>query len=201
MFAPNGFGQGERMDNASRILGCLDRHMDHEVRLIVYGRAAISLGFANAPEAVARSMDVDAIIPSSEVDAMAADQGFWEAQEATNRELEPVGLYITHLFPSEMVILRLGWTDDLVPLVRPATRNLRLLRPATVDLVLSKMMRGLDPDDLADILFLCQQDRITAAMLSDAFSRAVIPPFPEIEESFRVCRPAAMQLAMAASRG
>jgi hypothetical protein len=50
------------MDNASRILLCLDRHLDHEVQLILYGRAAIQLGFLNAPEAVARSLDVDAIV-------------------------------------------------------------------------------------------------------------------------------------------
>jgi hypothetical protein len=36
--------------------------------------------------------------------ALAADHGFWDAQEAANAELEPSGLYITHLFPSDRVI-------------------------------------------------------------------------------------------------
>lgn len=45
------------MDNATLILCCLDRHLDHEIQLILYGRAAIQLGFPGAPDAVARSLD------------------------------------------------------------------------------------------------------------------------------------------------
>ncbi|MEN9732512.1 MAG: hypothetical protein RLZ45_507 [Verrucomicrobiota bacterium] len=177
------------MDNASRILLCLDRHLDHEVQLILYGRAAIQLGFPNAPEAVARSLDVDAIIPSSRVDALAADHGFWDAQQAANLELESDGLYITHLFPSEMVILRGDWLDHLVALDRPTPRHLRLFRPDTVDLVLTKMMRGLDPSDLEDAAFLCREGKLSRYELEAAFRGAVVPPIPEILQSFETCRP------------
>jgi hypothetical protein len=38
---------GRRMTNAERILRELDSHLDHEVRLVLYGRAAIAIGFAN----------------------------------------------------------------------------------------------------------------------------------------------------------
>ncbi|MEY4325988.1 MAG: hypothetical protein RIS24_2159 [Verrucomicrobiota bacterium] len=184
------------MDNATRILCCLDYHLDHEVRLILYGRAAIQLGFPGAPEAVARSLDVDAIIPVGQVETLAADQGFWDAQEAANRELEPSGLYITHLFPSDMVILRADWLDHLVPLEKPATRHLKLFRPATVDLVLTKMMRGADPQDLEDAAFLCRQDRLSRSALESAFDQAVIPDFPEILESFKTCRPKVLDVAI-----
>ena len=51
------------MNNATRILLTLDRHLDHPVRLILYGRAAIQLGFDSASEATARSLDVDALWP------------------------------------------------------------------------------------------------------------------------------------------
>ena len=35
--------------NAERILQAVDSHLDHEVSLVIYGRAAIALGFANPP--------------------------------------------------------------------------------------------------------------------------------------------------------
>jgi len=184
------------MDNATRILSCLDRHLDHEVQLILYGRAAIQLGFPSAPEAVARSLDVDAIIPTSQVDALAADQGFWDAQEAANAELEPSGLYITHLFPSDMVILRGNWLDHLVALKQPSTQHVRLYRPATIDLVLTKMMRGLDPQDLEDAAFLCRTGEFSRRELERALSDAVIPDIAEIRESFDVCRPRVMEMAI-----
>ena len=184
------------MDNATRILCCLDRHLDHEVQLILYGRAAIQLGFPNAPEAVARSLDVDAIIPVSQVDTLSADQGFWYAQEAANAELEPSGLYITHLFPSDMVILRGDWLDHLVALKQPSTRHVRLYRPATVDLVLTKMMRGPDPQDLEDAAFLCRNGGFSRGDLERALSDAVIPDIAEIRESFDICRPRILEMAV-----
>lgn len=184
------------MDNATRILCCLDRHLDHEVQLILYGRAAIQLGFPSAPEAVARSLDVDAIIPTSQVDALAADHGFWDAQEAANAELEPSGLYITHLFPSDMVILRANWLDHLVALKQPSTRYVRLYRPATVDLVLTKMMRGLDPQDLEDAAFLGRTGEFSRRELERALCDAVIPDIAELRESFDVCRPRVMEMVI-----
>ena len=45
------------MTNAERILTVLDRHLDHEVSLVLYGRAAIAAGFDGAPEAVNRTLD------------------------------------------------------------------------------------------------------------------------------------------------
>ena len=184
------------MDNATRILCCLDQQLDHEVRLILYGRAAIQLGFPDAPDAVARSMDVDAIIPVGQVETLAADQRFWDAQEAANRELEPSGLYITHLFPSDMVILRADWLDHLVPLEKPATRHLKLFRPATVDLVLTKMMRGADPQDLEDAAFLCRQGGLSRHKLERAFNQAVIPDIQEIRKSFELCSPRIWDMAI-----
>lgn len=51
------------MDNASLILLTLDGHLDHAMRLVLYGRAALQLGFTDPPREVAESKDVDAIIP------------------------------------------------------------------------------------------------------------------------------------------
>ena len=72
------------MSNPERILRTLDRHLDHKVSLIIFGRAAIALGFSDPPLAAARTLDVDGIIPLSQLDRFRADGSFWDAQEATN---------------------------------------------------------------------------------------------------------------------
>src|SRR5437667_9700165 len=118
------------MDNASRILQTLDGHLDRPVRLVLYGRAALQLGFEDPPQEVAESRDVDAIIPLADLDKLSSDESFWDAQDATNRELGPKGLYITHLFRADQVFLRPDWDQHLVPITRPSTRWLRLFRPA-----------------------------------------------------------------------
>ncbi len=183
------------MTNPERILLTLDRHMDHEVALIIYGRAALALGFANPPATVRSTVDVDALIPMTRVDAFRTDGGFWDAQEATNRELEPEGLYITHLFEAKQVFLRPDWEQHLVPVTQPSTRWLRLFRPATLDLVLTKMMRGDDPQDLADIEFLLRHDRITLAQLEEALRLAVIPDLVELRDAFEQAKPRVRELA------
>ena len=94
------------MINAERILTTLDARLNHAVRLIIYGRAALALGFSDPPADTSRTLDVDAIIPMSEVDAFRSDGGFWDAQEGTNDELKKEGLYITHLFEANLVFLR-----------------------------------------------------------------------------------------------
>ena len=43
------------------------------------------------------------------------------------------------------------------------------------DLILTKMMRGDDPQDMADIAFMVRHDRITAAQVESVFVDAVIP--------------------------
>ena len=188
------------MINAERILLTLDRHLDHEVALVVYGRAAISLGFENPPAAVKQTLDVDAIIPMSRVAALQADERFWDAQEATNRELEAVGLYITHLFEARHVFLRPDWEQHLVPVTRPLSRWLRLFRPATLDLILTKMMRGDDPQDMTDIVFLLGQEGITPAQVEAAMAEVVIPDLAELRDAFERAKPRVRELALGPNR-
>ncbi len=183
------------MINAERILLALDSRLDHEVSLVIYGRAALALGFAAAPETVTRSLDVDAIIPVSQVPVLRNDTNFWEAQEAANRELEKEGLYITHLFEADQVFLRREWERHVVTVARPPTRWLRLFRPATLDLVLTKMMRGDDPQDMADIAFLIRHDQITLAQIEGALADAVIPDLAELRDAFERVKPRVRELA------
>lgn len=50
------------MTNPERILATLDAHLNHEVALTVYGRAAIALGFNDPPDEVQQTLDVDAFM-------------------------------------------------------------------------------------------------------------------------------------------
>jgi hypothetical protein len=188
------------MDNASLILQTLDGHLNHPARLILYGRAALQLGFTDPPRDIAESKDVDAIIPLTDLDGLSADQGFWDAQEATNTELRPKGLCITHLFRADQVFLRRDWEQHLVPIIRPPTRWLRLFRPATLDLILTKMMRGDDPQDLADIAFLLRHDRVTPAQIESALAGVVIPDLVELRDAFERAKPRVRELAAGAGR-
>src|SRR6266487_4528546 len=136
------------MDNPSLILLAVDRRLDHEVGLVLYGRAAVCLGFDNPPPEAALTQDVDAIISVAQAEELAKDPGFWNAVEGANAELAARGLYMTHLFGEAEIFLRRSWSSELVPVGRPALRWIRLSRPATVDLILTKMMRGNDPQDM-----------------------------------------------------
>ena len=144
------------MNHPETILRTLDRHLIHPVRLILYGRAALALGFPSPTPEFEATLDVDAILPLIEMESIESDDQFWTALESTNRELEPQGLYITHLFGEDQVILSRGWLDRLVSIEVTGLLNLSLFRPSTEDLILTKMMR-IDPQDRADLQFLLAQ--------------------------------------------
>ena len=183
------------MLNAERILTTLDGQLDHAVSLVLYGRAAIALGFANPPPETAASLDVDVIMRGSQMALIDEDTQFWQAHRATNEALRDPGLYMTHLFMEDQVFLRRSWEQHLVPIARPPMRWLQLSRPATVDLVLTKMMRGDDAQDMADVAFLIAHDRLTRADLEAAFAEAVLPDIPELHDAFVRARPHILALA------
>jgi hypothetical protein len=187
---------GEKlMINAERILCELDQHLDHAVSLVICGRAAVALGFDGPPDDVSKTLDVDAIIPITQTEILRADQNFWDAQEATNRKLEKDGLYITHLFEADQIFLRRDWEQHLVPITHPPTRWLRLFRPATLDLILTKMMRGDDAQDLSDVAFLIRHDHLTLAQIESALAEAVIPDLVELRDAFERAKPLVRELA------
>jgi hypothetical protein len=186
-----------RMKNAERIVRELDSHLDHELRLVLYGRAAIALGFANPPPETLLSLDVDVIIPVEELEQLRADTGFWAAQEATNHRLHGAGLYITHLFTAADVFLRSDWLRHIVPIQLDGLRWLRLFRPATIDLMLTKMMRGADPIDRSDLEFLIRSHNLSRREVQQALNEAVLPEVPELKELFEQARPFVLELAAA----
>ena len=171
------------MNHPERIVRTLDCHLSSPTRLILYGRAALALGFPDTKPEFHATLDVDAILPQVVMDQIDADEQFWSAVERTNEQLRASGLYLTHLFLDSQVILRPEWLDQVVPVHLGGLRHLTLFRPATTDLILTKMMR-IDPQDREDIRFLLGQGDCNPVTLTAALSEARIPPVPEIADAF-----------------
>src|SRR5690606_33860313 len=104
--------------------------------------------------------------------------------EITNEELEPSGLYMTHLFLESQVILSPSWLDHLEPIEMKNLNLLRLFRPSTGDLLLTKMMR-VDPQDRQDLRFLCSH-LPHEFDLRGFLATARVPDVEEIREAFDV---------------
>jgi len=158
------------MNNPLEILRTLDRHLATSAELTVFGRSALALGYADSPADFGATHDVDGIIPLTTEEP---NEDFWLAQQATNVELKHHGLYLTHLFSELDIILQPDWQQRRVPLDLLLSK-LRVFRPATVDLVLTKMARG-EAQDLEDIQFLLSQEQLSPDKLRAAFARARVP--------------------------
>ncbi len=182
------------MTHPELIVTTLDRHLDHDVSLVLYGRSSINLGFSDPPPMTAGTMDLDSILRLSTWPTLQADDNFWDALEKTNRELSAQGLYIAHLFDEVQVFLRSDWEAQIVPITRPPLRFLRLFRPATLDLILTKMMRGDDAQDLEDIAFLIRHDGVTRSQLEETFQRARLPEVVELHDAFAKAKPLVLAL-------
>jgi len=172
------------MNNPRSILEILDSRLTDPTELILYGRAALALGFEEPRADFSSTLDVDAILPLADLPRLEADEVFWTALEETNNELESRGLYMTHLFVEDQVILSEGWYERRVPIELVSLKSLRLFRPDLGDLILTKMMR-VDPQDRDDILFLLDAMEAPEVRLQWYFSKAKVPPIPEIEDAFR----------------
>lgn len=181
------------MNNPLRILQTFDRYLAAPVELTLFGRAALALGYPAGPATFATTHDVDAILPLAWLAAEDENLGFWEAQQRTNAELEPEGLYITHLFRESEVILTPDWLTRRVR-IPLELRRLAVFRPATLDLVLTKMARG-DENDLADIGFLLDREPLIADQLRAAFAGARVPGIPETQALFLAAQPKVLELA------
>ena len=170
------------MNNPLRILQTLDRHLSTPAEMTIFGRAALALGYPGSSSTFATTQDVDAILSLTRLDAEDQNFDFWQAQQHTNTELEPEGLYVTHLFGELDIILQPDWLERRVP-IHLELQRLAVFRPTTLDLILTKMARG-DEQDLADIRFLLQQEKFTSDQLRSGFQRARVPDVPEIRELF-----------------
>lgn len=169
--------------NPLTILKALDGFLKEPFELIVYGRSALALGYPDPPSDFLVTLDVDAILPSKDLQAIEANDDFWDAQDLVNTLFAEAGLYFTHLFEERQVILSPDWYDTIVPLDIFGFERLRLKRPSTHDLILTKMMR-VDPQDRDDIKFLIRQSDFSATGFSECLQKANSPDVPEIQDAF-----------------
>lgn len=181
------------MSNPLRILQTFDRHLACPAEMTLFGRAALALGFPGAPPGFHNTRDVDAILSFEWLSSEDENIDFWLAQQSTNAELSKDGLYLTHLFRESEVIIQADWRARRVRLPLQLAR-LTTYRPATVDLVLTKMARG-DEQDLEDIGFLLSQEPIAPRELQAAFARARVPEVTEIRQLFVAAQPKVLKLA------
>jgi hypothetical protein len=102
-----------------------------------------------------------------------------------NKSLESSGLYLTHIFHEDQVFLRPEWETHIRPVLRPGTHRLKLFRPDTVGLILTKMMGGDDAQDMEDIQFLVKSEGVTLDAMEPAFASVRIPDVEELRDSFQ----------------
>lgn len=187
------------LDNPSELLSTLDAALDHEVSLVIFGRGALCLGFDHSKPEYGTTQDVDGIIRAVQLEDLVNDDAFWDAVEKTNQQLEPKGLYITHLFQEDQIFLRPDWDQHIVQVTRPRTRWLKLFRPHSIDFILTKMMRGADHQDMQDVDFLIRHDRITSAQMEPAFANVRMPDIQELRDAFDRALPVVRNLLNKAS--
>src|SRR5437667_9401548 len=93
-----------------------------------------------------------------------------------------MGRHITHLFSEMDIILQPDWQLRRTE-IQLQLANLRVFRPATIDLILTKMARG-DEQDLEDIQFLLNREPLSPQKLREAFARARVPDVEEFASFF-----------------
>jgi hypothetical protein len=168
---------------AEHILRVLDHHLTGPGEIRLLGGAALILGYG-----LHRSTeDADLVMDTDELIALIEHAGLSEALEATNAELEPMGLYLTHIWGPEQQILLPTWRASCRPIAfDPPLLRLSATVLGPMDLVLSKLCRA-DDGDLADIRWLIQREGLTTERVRDALRHAVVP------EAFREGYPEAVR--------
>ncbi len=119
--------------------------------------------------------DVDLVLEDEELEVLIDEAEFGAAVEATNRELEPDGLFLTHIWGPEQQILTPDWKQSCRPVVGDwGTDILAVSALGPVDLILSKLCRA-DDADLDDIRYLIKTEGIERDVIEAAMARAEVP--------------------------
>ena len=172
------------MRYAERILTELDQRLDASVELTLYGRAAFLLGFDDPPVQFSQSLDVDAVLWVGQAEELEQNSNFWEAVEGLNGALAPDGLYMSHLFVEDQVILTPDWLKRRRKIAGP-WEKLRLSRLGDEDLLLSKLMRD-DPQDRQDALFIVGRRGWGRDEVEALLPHARVPEIVELQEQFEI---------------
>lgn len=169
------------------IVRTLDRHLTGPAEVRLFGGAALILGYGRART----TEDADLLLDDRECQLLIDTAGFAEAVETTNQELEPQGLYVSHVFGPEQQVLSPGWRAACRPVPLEGLRHLRLTCLGPIDMVLTKLGRG-DDEDFADITFLLETLHLAPATLRAAVQTAMVPA--EYAPLFAVAKPQLLTL-------
>ncbi|MBL8923722.1 MAG: hypothetical protein JNJ54_33010 [Myxococcaceae bacterium] len=172
------------------ILKTLDGFMTGPGVVRLFGGAAFILGYGRDRT----TEDADLLLDDRECLALVEGAGFAEAVEATNRVLEPRGLYLAHVFGPEQQVLAPGWRPRCRPLSIDGLSRLRVEVLAPEDLALTKLGR-FDAADEDDVRFLLESRQLDPARWRHSIDEAIVPP--EYRNLFEEARPRAIALATA----
>ena len=100
--------------------------------------------------------------------------GFGNAVDRTNAELEPLGLYLTHIWGPEQQVLAPGWRERCRALPMQGLSHLRLSVLGPLDIIVSKIARA-DEIDPQDILWLVLHERLSAGQVWAEIDKATVP--------------------------
>ena len=159
------------------ILKCLDRHLTGPGMVRLFGGAALILCYGRARQ----TEDADLLLDDAECRALIDGAGFSEALEATNAELNPRGMYLTHIVGPEQEVLAPGWRDRCRRVALEGLRLLEVWSLGPIDLALTKLGRG-DEGDLDDIRYLVESNQLAPRELREAIAEAQVPE--ELREVF-----------------
>lgn len=169
------------------ILRTLDRHLTGPGKIRLFGGAALVLAFGRNRQ----TEDADLLLDDRECQALIDEAGFAEAVAATNAELNPRGLYLTHIFGPEQEILAPGWMERSRRVALQGLTKLDVWALGAVDLVLTKLGRG-DEGDLEDIRFLIESGHVARGELKSALAEVMVPEI--LREPFERARPKLLSL-------
>ena len=156
---------------AALMLRTLDRHMKGPGELRLMGGAAMVLAYGMQRG----TEDIDLLMEDRELELLVEQADLGAALAATNRELEPLGLYISHIWGPEQQILTPHWASGCRPVsLSPGLAKLRLTALGPLDLLVSKLCRA-DDGDLADIAYLIQYEALQLVDIRRTLSEALVP--------------------------
>ncbi|MGQ0508908.1 MAG: DUF6036 family nucleotidyltransferase, partial [Myxococcaceae bacterium] len=130
--------------------------------------------------------DADLLLDDTEAQFLVEQCNFGEALEATNRELEPLGLYLSHIWGPEQQILTPEWRANCRNVSSPLKlSHLTLQTLGPLDLIVSKLARA-DDGDWEDMRYLIEHERLTLDAVRNAIARALVPEI--LAETFEESR-------------
>jgi hypothetical protein len=168
--------------NPIKILKALDSHLTEPIELVVYGKSAIYLLFPE-DEKIGVTNDLDLIIPEVKISVFDKRLDFWDAVEKTNKELEHLGLYLSHIFDEHQIILHPEWYKSKIKIENICFKHISVFTPNPLNLIITKMMR-VDPQDRNDIRFIFEKACIEEKDLLQHIDGAICPDVAEIRDAF-----------------